>query len=101
LHSLKIVHGDLKDVSSNSMFRNTHHQHILKVNILIDRHGTARITDFGLTLVGWLTAGRVTTEDGHMGTRSWMAPERFTATAETRQTTACDVYAYSFLCITV
>jgi serine/threonine protein kinase len=69
--------------------------------VLIDGSGSARITDFGLTLIGETTIGRATTVDGNAGTFRWMSPERLDAEPGSRRMTPGDVYAFGLLCVVV
>jgi serine/threonine protein kinase len=57
-HQQKIIHRDIKPS-----------------NILIDRHGNAKVADFGIAAVG-LVAERQLTTIGTMGTPDYMAPEQ-------------------------
>ncbi|KDQ50010.1 hypothetical protein JAAARDRAFT_609550 [Jaapia argillacea MUCL 33604] len=60
LHRNKIIHGDLKGC-----------------NILVDEHGTACLSDFGLSRVREISKSNSarTTRNGPGGTFPWMAPE--------------------------
>jgi serine/threonine protein kinase len=76
LHSQGIVHGDLK-----------------AVNVLIDDGDNAVLCDFGLTRLKVDIIRRTSREDSGlvMGSRNWMAPERFCGGALRE---ACDIYSF-------
>lgn len=76
LHSHNIVHGDLKGVSGYIRHKAGPDLNHPKANILVDSECSARLADFGLTvIIDELTAGSGT--GGHFlrGTTRWMAPE--------------------------
>jgi len=77
LHSLEIVHGDLKGVGVDFFL---HHPFIgcnltlaLQDNILVDESGYARLNDFGFTNIVSLNCTQTRLEGSHR----WMAPELF------------------------
>ncbi|KAF7336067.1 Kinase-like protein [Mycena sanguinolenta] len=89
LHSMDVVHGDLRGT-----------------NILISNEGNASLSDFGLATsiedADSTTAG-VTTSSNRAGSVRWFAPElidptRFGCTKFIR-TKASDVYAYACVCL--
>lgn len=83
LHSCNIIHGDLKGVShltfysclfpeSDEILISTNS----KSNVLIDRHGRARLTDFGLTSIIPGDTSIVSPQDPNMATTmTCAAPE--------------------------
>ena len=76
LHELKIVHGDLKGVSSALFTRHLSRQQSKQKNILVDGAGVARVADFGLTTMTDLSTvvlSETTVSPG--GTFAWMSPE--------------------------
>ncbi|KAJ7057704.1 kinase-like domain-containing protein [Mycena amicta] len=78
LHSLKLVHGDLK-----------------AVNILVTRSGRAVLADFGLSSI---TDSKITTSGSIAkagGTVRWQAPELFRGNSNSF---ASDVYAFACVC---
>ena len=77
LHSRRILHRDLKSL-----------------NVLLDRHLTAKLTDFGLAKVKSETSS-TTTAGNSVGTVAWMAPECFARRAKTTEKT--DIYAMGMI----
>ena len=76
LHTQNIVHGDLKGVSTLAYRDVESDLEYIEANILIDSGFSARLADFGLTMIiDESTVG--TSVDGHgpRGTTRWMAPE--------------------------
>ncbi|KAG6916394.1 hypothetical protein DXG01_007021 [Tephrocybe rancida] len=94
LHSLGIIHGDLKGP-----------------NILVDDGGQALLADFGIStvsnseIVGWTSQ----TKDTSMGgTARWQAPELISVEdneaegeERTRNTRASDIYAWGCVCLEI
>ncbi|KAJ7121957.1 hypothetical protein C8R43DRAFT_48929 [Mycena crocata] len=79
LHSLKLVHGDLK-----------------AINVLVTRSGRAVLADFGISSVTdskILQLSTSTIKSG--GTLRWQAPELFSGS---RNSFASDIYAFSCVC---
>ena len=78
MHSLKIVHGDIKAVSGKCWS----HLHLsliaFQTNILISDAETAVLCDFGLARIKMEMTTRSTMAEGQVviGSRNWMAPER-------------------------
>ncbi|KAI9175647.1 hypothetical protein H9P43_006011 [Blastocladiella emersonii ATCC 22665] len=83
LHSMGIVHGDLK-----------------ADNVLIDADGGARVADFGLSRTFTNATQQATWTIGSAGNVRWYSPERITAGSEGRQFPP-DVYAFAMLCYEV
>ncbi|KAL0563966.1 Rho guanine nucleotide exchange factor, partial [Marasmius crinis-equi] len=80
LHSMRIVHGDLKGL-----------------NVLITGLSRAVIADFGLSRIADTLGLRMTTSTTRpAGTVRWMAPELLTGGSGTSK--ASDVYAYACVC---
>ncbi|KAF7326865.1 Kinase-like protein [Mycena venus] len=90
LHSMKIVHGDLRGT-----------------NILVTDDWTACLADFGLTGViedtASTTGGALTSTANHAGSLRWFAPELIAPTFfgcdRFVRTTASDVYAFACVCL--
>ncbi|KAJ6465314.1 kinase-like domain-containing protein, partial [Mycena sanguinolenta] len=78
LHSLKLVHGDLK-----------------AINVLVTQSGRAVLADFGLASVADSKVLVSTSSSKRGGTVRWQAPELF---GECRNSFASDVYAFSCVC---
>jgi serine/threonine protein kinase len=102
MHSLEVVHGDLKAVIRLSKSRAYRNDGMPQANILIDNQLRARISDFGLATVMYSTAGHTTTTLGTGGTVRWMAPELFEGDPKDstagQPTFASDVYALAMTC---
>ncbi|KAF7343706.1 Adenylate cyclase [Mycena sanguinolenta] len=81
LHSLKLVHGDLK-----------------AINVLVTQSGRAVLADFGLASVADSKVLLSTSSGKRGGTVRWHAPELF---YEGRSSFASDVYAFSCVCYEV
>jgi serine/threonine protein kinase len=90
MHSLDIIHGDLKCVSVFSWMLTVTHES--KSNILVDESGNACLTDFGLSTTLHIsgTAFSVSTASP-AGTVRFMAPELLNQ--DPNFTAASDVYA--------
>ncbi|KAJ6592918.1 kinase-like domain-containing protein, partial [Mycena capillaripes] len=83
LHSLKLVHGDLKAVWA------------IQINVLVTRSGRAVLADFGLASVADSKVLLSTCSGKRGGTMRWYAPELFDGG---RISFASDVYAFSCIC---
>ena len=76
LHGYNIVHGDIKGVSGHICHKAASDLGCTKANILIDSTCSARLADFGLTMIiDESTVGSTTGGHGPRGTTWWMAPE--------------------------
>jgi serine/threonine protein kinase len=77
MHTLGVIHGDLKPVRGVPGRRAVSGLSKRQVNILVDEHRNARLVDFGLTTVLLNSTTQVTTisSDGVGGTLRYMAPE--------------------------
>jgi serine/threonine protein kinase len=99
MHSLDVVHGDLKTVRvQRALFTSSWSHRSPQENVLVDSQGRARLTDFGLATILIATATMAT---AGRGTIRYMAPElldyeEFNSTGQ--PTKKSDVYA---LAITV
>ncbi|KAJ7778478.1 kinase-like domain-containing protein [Mycena metata] len=91
LHSMKIVHGDLRGT-----------------NILVSDDWNVCLADFGLTgviedVALSATNGALTSSTNHAGSLRWFAPELMAPTFFGRErfvrTPASDVYAYGCVCL--
>ena len=87
LHSEGIVHGDIH-----------------AGNVLVDENGTARLADFGLSLLSQGTAYNYGSQHGG-GVIRFSAPELFEpeqfGLQSSRQTFQSDVYAFACICVEV
>ncbi|KAG2030105.1 kinase-like domain-containing protein [Suillus americanus] len=72
-----VIHGDLTSVSITHGRTNKFSDRKVQPNILIDRHGAARLADFGLSISLSASASWTTTLHGNL---PWMAPELFRET---------------------
>jgi len=80
LHSVDIIHGDLKCA-----------------NVLVNGEGIAQLADFGLSTVGDATIATVSSISNSAGNPRWLAPElmfpdKFNGSG--RSTRESDVYAF-------
>jgi serine/threonine protein kinase len=96
LHSVPVVHGDLRGVSSSSASNHIPNVGYLQQNILIDSNSRPHIADFGLS--------RILNEhlllDMAQQSFRWLAPELMDD-GELRVTPASDVYAFACTCYEV
>jgi serine/threonine protein kinase len=77
-------------------------------NVFIDDGGHAQVADFGITIVGDQTSGRMSTLTSTPGSVRWMAPERFgfgddeqDEDQSDRLMPSVDVWAFGCLCLMV
>jgi serine/threonine protein kinase len=66
----------------------------------MDHEDHVRIADFGLSLIGDETRGRLETTGSGSGSPGWMAPEAYEHETARRRSPA-DVYAFGLLCYMV
>jgi serine/threonine protein kinase len=93
LHSKKIIHGDLKAVSTIvflSIFINLDEKNI-QLNVLIDDAGKAVLCDFGLTRIKADAISQRVHPGSIMGSHNWMAPEQLLGGSPK---TSWDIYAF-------
>jgi serine/threonine protein kinase len=78
-----------------------------QTNVLVDSSGQAVLSDFGLTVQGQHTRGRIVTSCNIAGNPAFMAPERIqlwdpdTEPNSLRIKSPADIYAYGCLCYAV
>ena len=99
LHSLEIVHGDLKGVRNHFCLGWARIGVISPLqfqdNVLVDKSGCARLNDFGFTGIASLNCTE-TSAAGFKGSHRWMAPELIKTEDEEKSglsTSASDVFA--------
>jgi serine/threonine protein kinase len=100
LHSLRIVHGDVKFVGSSDVYALSFNLIPvgIQTNVLIDANSHARLTDFGVSAI---IAPSFAGESAASGNSArWMAPE-FVADLDAEDTpgptTKSDVYSFGRL----
>lgn len=87
LHSLQIPHGDLRSA-----------------NVVVDRSGRARLTDYGLAPITSDPSFTIAATPGSIGTSRWLAPEIITPTRKGRvmpmvESKPADVFAFGMLAV--
>ena len=98
LHVKHTIHGDLKGVSNSPGSSSAVLIFLYQSNVLINRRGRARLTDFGLTsVVRGLKSVRVPELRG--GTLRWAAPE--VIRGESSGTQKADIYSFGMVVIEV
>lgn len=104
LHSRNVIHGDLRGVSHSILHSRFCRSQILtsmnsKANILIDKDGHARLTDFGLASI---TRGEHSVfspqESGDASTTTWAAPEILRGGPATKEG---DVFTFAMVAVEV
>jgi len=104
LHSRNVIHGDLRGVSDSILHSRFCRSQIListnsKANILIDKDGHARLTDFGLTSI---IRGEYSVcspqESGEASTTTWAAPEILRGGPATKEG---DVFTFAMVAVEV
>jgi serine/threonine protein kinase len=96
MHSLGATHGDLKPVGTPLFELNLISWLIHQPNVLVNREGTACLSDFGITTLNSETHTRCAEE---RGSARYMAPERLIAVPGQSQspTATADVYGLAFV----
>lgn len=92
----KIIHGDIKGVSTLGNLRVVRTNLQTQTNILIDDSGRVRISDYGLAVYDSDTES----SSGHFngGTIRWMSPERLNPeTRSVKATFSSDVYSFAMV----
>ncbi|KAL0956192.1 hypothetical protein HGRIS_002350 [Hohenbuehelia grisea] len=105
LHSIGLLHGDLKGVTYSPSWLNKGSSiyPLFQANILINNQYHACLADFGLTAVTYdpNTVNAITTSSKVLGSIRWMAPEIFhpehSGLTSSRGTPESDTYAFAMV----
>lgn len=104
LHSCEIIHGDLKGVSRLTFLSQLLRCQLTirtnpKANILIDKDGRARLTDFGLTsIIRGDNSARSPQDQGMASNTMWAAPEILRGEAVSKEG---DIFTFAMVTIEV
>ena len=117
LHSLDIPHGDLKGVSrtpTSSLAASPPLSSIFVIllisrpqaNVIIDRQGHARLTEYGLATINSDPSFTVAATPGAVGTSRWLAPEIINPTRKgnsppVMESKPADVFAFGMFAVEV
>lgn len=103
MHSLNIVHEDLRAVCFTVVIESVLLNHLLQTNILIDAKGSPRLADFGLAKI--LNSQMSATSFKGQGSMRWQAPELIVPGdfegIQSGTTRESDVYAFACVCLEV
>jgi len=96
LHTLNMVHGDLKSVDTTHLSSTHTYMFRLQLNILIDHGGRAVLCAFGLFRIKADVASRTIRQTPAVttGSRNWMSPERLRGESPKKPS---DIYAFGMV----
>jgi serine/threonine protein kinase len=98
LHRLKVIHGDLKPVSTRAL--KLRKLTLCQTNVLVDDDGVAKLCDFGLVrLADWEGPAGMTTTSVYSGTERYKAPELFVSAENRHPRASFEGDIYSLGCI--
>ena len=98
LHSCNVIHGDLKGVRDNSISRYATALTPGQPNILVDNSDTARIVDFGFTMVTQNSDSIQGPSSQRGYTPQWAAPEALIEGAYSKEG---DIFSFAMVIIEV